>query len=79
MAEDAVALAALQRSAVVSSAEFAADHLMATGTVSREKARERAEAHAVELGLAEQRLHQPERQRGPAERDIERGGHGFGM
>ena len=78
VAEDAVALAALQRSAVVSFAQFAEDHLMATGTVSREKARERAEAHAVELGLAEPRLHQPERQRG-LERVIERGGHGFSM
>ena len=76
VAVDPVALAALQRSGVVSPLEFSADHLMATGTLSREEARERAAAHAIELGLAESRF-QPERQR-EREHAPERG-HGFSL
>ena len=49
---DPAALRALCDTRAVEPAEIAADHLMATGVVTREEARERAAAHAVELGLA---------------------------
>lgn len=53
VAGDAVAMASLRDSRVLSAQEFAADHLMATGTRTRAEATLRAEGHAVELGLME--------------------------
>ena len=69
VAGDAVAMASLRDSRVLSAQEFAADHLMATGTRTRAVAVLRAEGRAVELGLIE-----PPRQKVPQiEREQDRG------
>ena len=46
-------MASLRDSHVLSAQEFAADHLMATGTRTRAEATLQAEGYAVELGLME--------------------------
>jgi len=53
VAGDPVALDALRRAGVISPQEFAADHLMATGTRTRAEAMVQAEGHALGLGLVE--------------------------